>query len=106
MSRSYRRPYAPITGASSAREDKQRAARGARRVYDRELRRAAARETWDEFVLPDRRECPWNNVWGWDRDGRQRLQVFPSRWDREYLARGLVRLYERQKLRFDRLGRK
>ena len=78
MSRSYRKPYCAVTGCSSAKEDKQRAARGVRRAQDQWLRKL---EDHDSALAPHRLEYTWNNVWCWDRDGRQRLLVpSPNDW--------------------------
>jgi hypothetical protein len=72
MARSFRKPYAAVTSARSARTDKQMAARGVRRKQNRHLKLH-----WeeDDFLLPHRFECHHNDVWGWDRDGHQVLQV-------------------------------
>jgi hypothetical protein len=68
MSRSDRRPYAAITGTASAKDDKRLAHRGVR------ANRIWALKTYldlEDFLLPHRWECPWNNTWCWGRDGRQ-----------------------------------
>jgi len=78
MSRSYRKPYCAVTGTNSAKEDKQRAARGVRRKQDQWLRTL---DDPDAALAPHRLECGWNDVWSWGRDGKQRLQV-PSPKDR------------------------
>lgn len=71
MARSYRKPYTAVTGARSARIDKQMAARGVRHKQNQHLR-----ANWDDedILLPHRFECHHNDVWGWDRDGHQNLQ--------------------------------
>ncbi len=79
MSRSYRKPYCAVTGYSSAKEDKRRAARGMRRTQDQWLRKL---DDHDSALVPHRLECTWNNVWCWDRDGNQQLQSQSSN-DRE-----------------------
>jgi hypothetical protein len=68
MSRSTRRPYAAITGLSSAKWDKQMAHRGVRRKQSLLLKTCADHEN---LLLPHRFECPWNNTWCWGRDGAQ-----------------------------------
>ena len=90
MSRSYRKPYCAVTGCSSAKEDKQRGARGVRRAQDQWLRKL---EDHDSALAPHRLECTWNNVWCWDRDGKQRLQL-PSANDWEVYC-GTSRWYEK-----------
>lgn len=72
MARSYRKPYAAVTGSRSARVDKQMAARGVRRKQNQHLK-----TSWEDedFLLPHRLECHHNDVWGWDRDGHQYLQI-------------------------------
>jgi hypothetical protein len=77
MSKSYRRPYASVTGNRSAKQDKILAHRGERRAQNFALRVC---QDWEEFFLPHKRECHWNNVYAWSRDGRQR----PCRRSRQY----------------------
>lgn len=77
MSRSYRRPYAAVTGTVSAKDDKIRAARGVRHVQNCYLRKILHGDLLDQFLIPHRLECPWNEVYSWRRDGKQRLQ-FPT----------------------------
>jgi hypothetical protein len=69
MSRSFRRPYAAITGFASAKSDKQLAHRGVRRKQDLALKTCTE---FEDLLLPHRLECPWNNTWCWGRDGAQR----------------------------------
>ena len=70
MSRSTRKPYYTWTSArNSAHADKTQAARGVRRAQEQAIRDC---KDWEELVLPQRRECRWNNVYQWKRDGRQR----------------------------------
>jgi hypothetical protein len=76
MSRSYRKPYAAITGTSSAKDDKIRAARAVRHVQNLYLRKTLHGDFPDQFLVPHRLECPANEVYAWRRDGKQRLQ-FP-----------------------------
>jgi hypothetical protein len=69
MSRSYRRPYAAITGTASAKSDKQFAHRGVRRKQNLALKTCA---DFENLILPHRLECHWNNTYNWGRDGAQR----------------------------------
>jgi len=66
MSRSTRRPYAAITGTASAKDDKRMAHRGVRRKQDLALKICA---DYEDFLVPHRFECAWNNTWSWARDG-------------------------------------
>jgi hypothetical protein len=68
MSRSYRRPFAAITGTASAKDDKRMAHRGVRREQNLALKACADFET---LLVPDELECAWNNNYCWDRDGAQ-----------------------------------
>ena len=68
MSRSYRRPFAAITGLSSAKWDKQMAHRGVRRKQNLALKTCGE---FEDLLLPHRLECPWNNTYNWGRDGAQ-----------------------------------
>jgi hypothetical protein len=78
MSRSYRKPYCALAGHGSAKEDKRRAVRGLRRTQEQWLRKL---EDHNSALAPHRLECTWNNVWCWDRDGKQRLLVpSPNDW--------------------------
>jgi hypothetical protein len=67
MSRSYRKPYTSITGAS-AHNDKRWANRSVRRSVRNAIHQAV---DFEEIDIPHRYECPYNDVWGWSRDGRQ-----------------------------------
>ena len=69
MSRSYRKPFACITGSPSAKKDKTIAHRCARRKQNRVAKAMAFNE---DLIMPSYRECAHNDVWGWDRDGKQR----------------------------------
>ena len=75
MSRSYRKPYCAITGWGSAKQDKRRAARAVRRTQEQWLN--TLRDP-DAALAPHPLECPGNDVWSWDREGKPRRQV-PSR---------------------------
>jgi hypothetical protein len=77
MSRSYRKPYAAITGTGSAKEDKVRAARGIRRVQNHYLRKILKHDLLDRILIPHRLECSWNEVYSGTRDGKQYLH-FPT----------------------------
>jgi hypothetical protein len=68
MSRSYRRPFATITGNASAKDDKRLAHRGVRRKQNQTLETCV---DYEELLLPHRPECAWNEVWCWGRDGAQ-----------------------------------
>ena len=68
MSRSYRRPYAAITGLASAKNDKQLAHRGVRRKQNLALKTCA---DYENLLLPHRLECHWNDTYNWGRDGAQ-----------------------------------
>jgi hypothetical protein len=78
MGKSYRKPYASVTGHRPSHDDKTQAARGVRRTQNSALR-SFQLDDWDEFIMPVRFECPWNNVYSWSRDGKQRLQFEPVR---------------------------
>ena len=81
MSKSYRRPYASVTGNRSAKQDKILAHRGERRAQNYALRVC---QDWEELFLPHKRECNWNNVYSWSRDGRQRLQFRDTQYNNPY----------------------
>ncbi len=68
MSRSYRRPFAAITGLASAKCDKQIAHRGVRRKQNLALRIC---DDYENLILPHRLECHWNDTYCWGRDGAQ-----------------------------------
>jgi len=68
MSRSFRRPYAAITGLASAKSDKQMAHRGVRRKQELALK---ACPDFEDLLLPHQLECAWNNNYCWGRDGAQ-----------------------------------
>jgi hypothetical protein len=67
-------PYAAITGVQSASRDKQQASRSVRRRINQWLHIQCAKGGEFELV-PHRLECQHNDVWCWDRDGKQRLQL-------------------------------
>jgi hypothetical protein len=66
MSRSYRRPFAAITGIASAKDDKRMAQHGVRRKQNLALKSCF---DYEDFLLPHRLECAWNDPWCWRRDG-------------------------------------
>ncbi|MGD0438744.1 MAG: hypothetical protein ABSB86_19960 [Bryobacteraceae bacterium] len=68
MSRSYRRPYAAITGLASAKCDKQLAHRGVRRKQNLALKVCP---DFENLLIPHRLECHWNDTYNWGRDGAQ-----------------------------------
>jgi hypothetical protein len=76
MSRSYRRPYAAITGfrVPAGTSSKPRAACAGVSTSGCTIQCAKG----GEFELvPHRLECQHNDVWCWDCDGKQRLR-FPD----------------------------
>lgn len=80
MSRSFKKkPFMAITGAKSAKVDKQLAHRGERRKHSLELRMAGKEARFDDYVPPLRRECRWNNNYCWSRDGKQHYMVPSAR---------------------------
>lgn len=68
MSRSYRRPFAAITGTASAKDDKRLAHRGVRRKQNLALKTCI---DFGNLLLPHRFECHWNDTYNWGRDGAQ-----------------------------------
>ena len=79
MSRSYRKPYASFCGGNgSAKKDKTLAHRGVRRAHNRIIQ-MMLRDPELNIPLPHFRECSCNNVYGWNRDGKQHLQVPTAR---------------------------
>jgi hypothetical protein len=88
MSRSYRRPYAAITGLASAKSDKQLAHRGVRRKQNLALKICA---DYESLLLPHRLECHWNDTYNWGRDGAQCflgwLRDSPEEYNREHFQR-------------------
>jgi hypothetical protein len=91
MSRSYRRPFAAITGLASAKSDKQMAHRGVRRKQNLALKTCA---DFQSFLPPHFLECSWNNTYCWGRDGAQSSVSSWYELDDEY-----GRLYYRKLLR-------
>lgn len=85
MGKSYRKPYGTYCSIkSSARHDKQLAARGLRRRQN-----AWLHEHWDDEdgLIPHRYECAHNEVYDWTRDGTQFLFQLTGRdWNRHLEA--------------------
>lgn len=97
MSRSYRAPFAAVTGVRSAADDKRFAARGVRCKQNQWLRVTA---DFDEAIVPHRLECSWNEVYCWGRDGKQRLQVPDDRdWSMHCLQQNGLHPYESSRRR-------
>ena len=72
MSRSYRRPFAAVTGVASAKDDKRLANRGVRRKQNLALKTCLKTDIgYEALLLPHLLECTWNDTWVWDRDGTQ-----------------------------------
>ena len=72
MSRSYRRPFAAVTGVASAKDDKRLANRGVRRKQNLALKTCLKTDvSYETLLLPHPRECAWNDTWHWGRDGAQ-----------------------------------
>jgi len=88
MSRSYRRPYAAITGIASAKDDKRVAHRGVRRKQNLALKTCT---DYEDLLLPHRLECAWNDTYCWGRDGAQCYYGFRRHldddWGRRYYQR-------------------
>jgi hypothetical protein len=84
MSRSYRRPYAAITGLSSAKWDKQMAHRGVRRKQNLVLKTCAYHEN---LLIPHRLECRWNDTYNWGRDGSQCYFGWMCTSDKDYFRK-------------------
>ena len=93
MGKSYRKPYASVTGNRSAKHDKMVARRCWRRAQEQALRDCT---DWEELVVPKRLEASFNEVYSWGRDGKQRFQHEP-RIDRiwPYTFMTAVEWYER-----------
>jgi hypothetical protein len=85
MSRSTRRPFAAITGAASAKDDKRMAHRGVRRKQNLALKTCA---DFEVLLIPHPLECAWNDTWSWGRDGAQmdqsRLRFSPDERSQKY----------------------
>ena len=88
MSRSFKhKPFMAITGGSSAQRDKTIASRSVRRTHSKLLHIITKNGDFEDFILPTRKECPNNDVWGWSRDGNQHYQGLSARdWSEYYKA--------------------
>jgi hypothetical protein len=84
MSRSTRRPYAAITGLSSAKWDKQMAHRGVRRQQNLLLKTCL---DYDNLLLPHPFECQWNETYNWGRDGAQCYFGWMCTSDKDYFRK-------------------
>lgn len=86
MSKSYRKPWGTCVSVKcSAHHDKTVAARLVRRTQDQALRDAiASGADWDSFLIPERYECSFNDVWGWGRDGKQSPITRSSQYNNPY----------------------
>ena len=85
MSRSFKKqPFMSICGNGSAKQDKILAHKGERRTYSKIIKQAIKDQDYDIF-LPHRRECRWNNVYCWTRDGNQKYQALDNRDWQSYL---------------------
>lgn len=72
MSRSFKKqPFQSVCGGGSAKHDKVLAHRGVRRAHRRTLHLAFQQQDFENFLLPHRHECAWNEVYSWGRDGNQ-----------------------------------
>lgn len=104
MSRSYRKPAHAVTTCSSAKDDKKHAHRGVRRAQNRALKTCL---NWDEFIIPHKYECSWNETYSWGRDGKQSL-CFMSDFLVPYIRLDgeVINLYDDPIEEFARLKRK
>ena len=84
MSRSTRRPFAAITGLSSAKWDKQMAHRGVRRKQNLVLKTCL---DYDNLLLPHPFECHWNDTYNWGRDGSQCYFGWMCTSDKDYFRK-------------------
>lgn len=85
MSKSYRKPWGTwVSIKRSAHDDKTVAARCVRRAQEQSLREAIRDDDWDGWLIPDRYEASFNDVWGWGRDGKQRLLHLGSQYNNPY----------------------
>jgi hypothetical protein len=85
MSRSYRKPYTSVTGVyTGSGDDKRVARRLVRRAENRAINNC---QDFENFLLPHKYECSYNDPWGWGRDGKQYLCVPTSDdWSRHCLS--------------------
>jgi|SRR5579859_3076119 len=81
MGKSYRKPYAAVTGTRSAKYDKLIARRCWRRVQEQAIRDC---RDWEDLVIPKRLEASFNEVYSWGRDGNQRLCERSQQYDNPF----------------------
>jgi hypothetical protein len=86
MSRSFKhQPFMAVCGNGSAKQDKVMAHRGVRRTQKAYIRSTFE---YEDFLLPHRLECPWNETYSWGRDGHQTWHGVDD-WDwQRYLKHG------------------
>lgn len=86
MSRSYRKPYVAACGVGSCKDDKRIAHRGVRRSQNAWVHQAL-KDPETDIIFPHFRECHWNDVYNWKRDGKQHWCYPDARaWDRHMKA--------------------
>lgn len=94
MSRSYRKPYLAVCGVGSCKDDKRLAHRGVRRAQNAWVHQAL-KDPEIDIPIPHFRECHWNNVYNWKRDGKVRWHYPDARaWDHHMKA--VNKLYQYQ----------
>jgi hypothetical protein len=81
MSRSYRRPFAAITGLASAKWDKQLAHRGVRRKQNLAQNLHRLRRICFSRIASN---VHWNDTYNWGRDGAQCYHSCPPDSEDEY----------------------
>jgi hypothetical protein len=85
MGKSYRKPWGTwVSIKDSAHSDKTTASRMVRRAQEQSLREAIRDEDWDGWLITDRYECSYNDVWGWGRDGKQRPMYRSKQYNNPY----------------------
>src|SRR5690348_2624893 len=77
MSRSYRKPYASVTGTRSRKHDRTLASRAYRRLANFYLRTNPSNDT---FLLPHRYNAAHNDCWVWTSDGKPHLVLREPQW--------------------------
>ena len=71
MSRSFKhQPFMAICGGS-AKQDKRFANCGVRRAHKNALHGLMRAQDYEDFLLPHKYECAYNETYGWCRDGKQ-----------------------------------
>lgn len=72
-----------VCGNSSAKDDKKHAHRGERNKQNLTIRLELKNGDFENFLLPHKRECSWNEVYSWGRDGNQVYWELDKKdWDR------------------------